>query len=112
MKLITRHVLYCGYTYANYLRRSYLNLERKKFPIQLRSISDAIAALDALFEYTVETLNALQKVAVQGLKIPFETSWGQLFDCELMIEHAIIHFLQHQHQIDKILNTKSSDPTK
>ena len=103
VQLITAHVLYCGYTYANYLRRSYLNLERKNVSVVVQSVGNAITALNDLFGYTAETLNALQRIAIQKLKMPFKTSWDQLFDCELMLEHAIVHFLRHQHQIEKIL---------
>jgi len=42
----------------------------------------------------LETLESEQKICVR---------WGQLFDVEQLMEHAIVHILRHRRQIEKFL---------
>ena len=47
--------------------------------------------------------------ANNALKI--KTSWGQLYDIEQLTEHAIVHILRHQRQIEKICLQTDIVPT-
>ena len=100
---ICTHVVYCEYTYANYLRRAYTTYSRRKVEVRLESLKDVEEAMRTARNYFQQSVEYLKQVPVAELREQFVTSWGQRFDCEQMIEHAIVHLLRHQNQIQQIL---------
>ncbi len=48
--------------------------------------------------------NGIQDPELRQLdnSLKIKTGWGQLYDIEQMMEHAIVHILRHKKQIEKI----------
>jgi len=61
--------------------------------------------LDNVFAYTESVFTQLQDADLEqhddSLKI--KAGWGQSYDIEQMMEHAIVHVLRHRRQIEKLM---------
>lgn len=105
LQTILAHVVSAGYNYAIYIRRRQGEPLDFTTPILLDTASDYLEALAAMFafneqlfadypELELETNEADQKMLVR---------WGQLYDVEQLMEHAIVHILRHRRQIERFL---------
>jgi uncharacterized damage-inducible protein DinB len=101
---IVSHVVNSGYSYANYIRRRFNN-EWVKTEVYFENTSDAIAAIDKMFAYTLATFEDKYHLSDDDLmNTIIKTSWTT-YDLEAIIEHAIVHILRHRRQIQKRLSS-------
>ena len=110
IQTITNHVVRAGYGYSNYIRRQYGDewTERKQ-DYEIISPDTARRHLDEMLKYTIETLNNKWDFTYEDLvNCKLKTTWGQDYDFEQLLEHAIVHILRHRRQIEKFLNQFSS----
>lgn len=100
---ILTHVVRSGYGYATYIRRK--QGESLNFPERqlLFSISDYNDALDKMFAYNVQLFADYPDVALEEFDSDKKilVNWGQLYDIEQLMEHAIVHILRHRRQIER-----------
>jgi len=102
IQTVLTHVVRSGIGYATYIRQQ--QGEVIDFPTSetCASVEDYALALDAAFLCTekifetypdleLETSDHEQKIRVR---------WGQLYDVEQLMEHAIVHVLRHRRQIE------------
>ncbi|MDP4087609.1 MAG: DinB family protein [Bacillota bacterium] len=99
---ILTHILYAGYSYANYIRK----LKNAPFKLWEKATRPVIADyendLDQMFSYTIETFGFFnEEETMQPTSNKILTHWGQSYDLEQMWEHAIVHVLRHRRQIEK-----------
>jgi len=100
---ILAHVVRSGYAYALYVQK--LLGEQNEVPnlVYRDTISDYQNDLTAFFVFTENVLknfsNSQLEESDNAKKIV--TSWGQVYDIEQMMEHAIVHILRHRRQIEK-----------
>ena len=102
---IMAHVVGSGYSYAVYIR------ELKQIPgvrpdkVKRADVKEYLTDLDKVFEYTCETFETIHDSDLEefepGKKIL--TKWGQVYDIEQLMEHAIVHILRHRRQIEKFI---------
>ncbi|HSN07679.1 MAG TPA: hypothetical protein VLS85_01515 [Hanamia sp.] len=102
---ILTHVVYAGYTYANYVRK----LKNAPFKLWEKAAHTVIADynndLDQMFSYTVETFGFFTEEETLQPTNKISTHWEQTYDIEQMWEHAIVHVLRHRRQIEKFKKT-------
>ena len=106
IQTITNHVVRAGYGYSNYIRRQYGDewTERKQ-DYEINSPDTARSHLDEMLKYTIETLNNKWDFTYKDLvNCKLKTTWGQDYDFEQLLEHAIVHILRHRRQIERFLN--------
>ncbi len=103
VQTIMRHVVRSGYGYANYIRKQFgdpwtaFQLEE-----DIHSVEIACSELNKMLTYTVETLhNKWNLTFKEVLQNSMKVSWGQTFDFEQLLEHAIVHILRHRRQIER-----------
>ena len=107
IQAILTHVVYAGFGYAN-------SINQLKFPESRRpekkfnlTIKEYLEDLTNVFVYTENIFNEIEEDELQQhnnvLKI--KTGWGQLYDTEQLMEHAIVHLLRHQLQLEKLNKT-------
>ena len=99
---IITHVVRAGYGYADYIRGP-LGIPSTSPEKRLISRPEAEAELDAMLEYTVQTLEGRWEMAdeeMMGLVI--DSRWGVRYDLEQLLEHAIVHILRHRRQIERL----------
>jgi uncharacterized damage-inducible protein DinB len=99
---ITLHVVRSGFSYANYIRKRFGDQVAHQ-EIKIQNTKEAIAELDRMFQYTVDTFEDKWLLTDDELMSTIiKTSWTT-YDLEAIIEHAIVHILRHRLQIEKLL---------
>jgi uncharacterized damage-inducible protein DinB len=100
---ILAHVVRSGYAYALYVQK--LLGEQNEVPnlVYRNTISDYQNDLTAFFVFTENVLKNFSDSQLEELDNPKKivTSWGQVYDIEQIMEHAIVHILRHRRQIEK-----------
>ena len=100
---IMNHVTNAGYAYCDYIREQFgdsVDSIRKT----LENLSDTPTYLDAMFEYTLQTVESRWNITFDEIKENImKVRWGQEYDFEQLLEHAIVHVLRHRRQLEKFL---------
>lgn len=100
---ILGHVVQSGYSYAINIR----NLKGAQLPFReviLRpTYREYLIDLDDLFNYTSEAFLTIANNELEEFDASKKilSRWGQVYDIEQMMEHAIVHILRHRRQIEK-----------
>lgn len=104
IQTILAHVVSCGYSYATYI----YSLKGHTVTVRDKVFRQTVEAYDQdlahVFTYTQNILASAgdSKLEQFDNALKIRTGWGQLYDIEQMIEHAIVHVLRHKRQIEKI----------
>lgn len=114
IQAILTHVVHAAYGYATSIHNLKGNTSERPTKRVHLSISAYQNDLDDVFAFTETVFKDLKdhelEEANNALKI--KTSWGQLYDIEQLTEHAIVHILRHQRQLEKIcLQTDIATPS-
>lgn len=101
---ILSHVVHSGYGYATYIHNSRGNNIIRPAKIFHTTISKYSEDITGVFNYTENIFEGIKNDELEqtdnSLKI--KSGWGQLYDIEQMMEHAIVHILRHNRQIKNI----------
>lgn len=101
---IMTHVVSSAYSYATYIGQfKGQDVERpeKKF----RQTAAAYARdLDDAFRFTVAVFETIKDDELERFEDvhKIHTLWGQAYDIEQLMEHAIVHILRHRRQIERL----------
>jgi uncharacterized damage-inducible protein DinB len=102
---IMSHVVSAGYSYADHLRRSF-GMTSRRPERRMLTRSETPGEIVTMLAYTVETLEDRWKMTEEQIvNTKIQSSWGQVYDMEQLMEHAIVHILRHRRQIEKFLRT-------
>jgi len=103
IQTILTHVVQSGYTYIIEIRKWLGEDMEYMDKITLTSVSDYKIALEEMFAYSERAFSDHPDIRLiehnAGEKI--KVRWGQRFDVEQLMEHAIVHILRHRRQIEK-----------
>ena len=103
IQTVLSHVVNSAYSYAIYILHAYgyqmVRPEKRYHPRvndYIKDLSDALAF----------TLMVFQDIRDSELEQPDNdkkilTRWGQVYDIEQLMEHAIVHVMRHRRQIEK-----------
>lgn len=103
IQTVISHVVRAGYGYANYVREQFSRDAEPFEPIQIahREIGEEI---DKMLGYTVQTLDGRWEMTDDEIcAVKINSRWGETYNLEQMLEHAIVHILRHRRQIEKFL---------
>ncbi|NNC95424.1 MAG: DinB family protein [Chitinophagales bacterium] len=105
IRSIMNHVVRAGYGYSNYIRKQFSNeLEERKENYKFESAKEACDQLDLMLLYSNETLENKMEITEDEISSnKILTSWGQVYDIEQLLEHAIVHILRHRRQIERFI---------
>lgn len=103
IQTILTHVVSSGYSYAGYIRKLKKISDNRPGKVLKMSAIEYHKDLDDLIAYTIETFTAIKDDELEEFdeKRKIKTSWGQVYDIEQMMEHAVVHVLRHRRQIEK-----------
>ena len=105
IQTILTHIVSSGYNYALSIENKYVgkvDYSKKKINSSVSEYKDEITEM---FAYTA-------RLFAKNPKLPNEekneenkmlVSWGQLFDIDQLMGHAIVHILRHRRQIERFL---------
>ena len=100
---ILAHVVRSGYAYALYIQK--LLGEQNNIPdlVYRKTVLEYQNDLTAFFIFTENVLRNFNDNQLEECdnEKKITTSWGQVYDIEQMMEHAIVHILRHRRQIEK-----------
>jgi len=105
IQTILSHVVHSGYGYATYIRQS--KGENIDFPDKvllptIKAYQEAISGMFKANEQLFVDYPNLELEEHDNTK-KMRTNWGQSFDAEQILEHAIVHILRHRRQIERFL---------
>ena len=103
IQTILSHVISSGYSYCIYIQNSKNINSKRPDKVNRPSIVEYTKDLDDVLEFTNNTLATLTDDDLEELDNTKKiiTSWGQIYDIEQLMEHAIVHVLRHRRQIEK-----------
>ena len=103
IETIVTHVVKAGYTYAVYIRKQFNNSIGEPVQPITSTAANAIIELDKMMRYTFDTLSDKWDISDdEVIKNSMKTTWGQTYDFEQLLEHAIVHVLRHRRQIENL----------
>ena len=105
IQTVLTHVISSGYNYVVIIRKTqgeeidYLEGEL------LDSVEEYIKGLQNMFQYNVQLFEDYPKIQIEEYdnEKKILVRWGQRYDVEQLMEHAIAHILRHRRQIEKFL---------
>lgn len=103
---VLSHVVHSGYGYTVYMENHLGFATTRPAKALLNSSREYVSQLEDMFAYCRKFFHNHQ----DGLQIEendpakkIRTNWGQLYDIEQLMEHAIVHILRHRRQIERFL---------
>jgi len=103
VKGILAHVASAGY----YFIKAALEANRLPVPAaaypeigKSRELGEIFAALDDVRDFTFRGTRALED---GHLSTRLATRWGEEYSCGQLLEHALVHFLRHRRQLERIV---------
>lgn len=101
---VLTHIIYCGHNYITMIDIDRGNAKstravRKKF----NTIPEYLSALDSMLHHCKQFFENVDdsEMAQYDPAKKITAGWGQLFDYEQLMEHAIVHVSRHRRQIQK-----------
>ena len=103
IQTILAHVVSSGYSYAVYIQGLKGQKAQRPEKTNRPSASGYITDLNTVIQFTRNTFADIHDSELEefdsGKKM--HTTWGQVYDIEQMMEHAIVHILRHRRQIER-----------
>ena len=105
IQAVLAHVVRSGYSYCVYIRNSRGVADQRPEKTQRSSAAEYIADLDRVMLYTQETFTHIYDEDLEEFDQTkkMHTSWGQDYDIEQLMEHAIVHILRHRRQVENFI---------
>lgn len=104
---VLAHVLRAGYRYAIDISKHNGGAEIAAEYTYFAQAEDYILALKDMFAFTESVFQEFPGMEVEenDSEKKILMSWGQRYDVEQLMEHAIVHILRHRRQIERRLLT-------
>ena len=103
IQTVLTHVVSAGYSYCVYILN--INDTAIKRPEKMfrSTATEYRNDLDSVLAFTFHTFISLKDSDIEQLddNKKIMTSWGQKYDIEQIMEHAIVHILRHRRQIER-----------
>jgi len=105
IQTVLTHVISSGYYYAVVIRNYLGESINYKEGILLNSVEEYSDELQKMFQYNVQLFEDYPNIEIEvhDRDKKILTRWGQRYDVEQLLEHAIVHILRHRRQIEKFL---------
>jgi len=102
---ILTHVVQSGFTYAITIRKHQGEEIEFREKVTLQSVEEYIFALREMMAYTIQMMKDYPNMNLNESDNAkkFLTRWGQMYNAEQLLEHAIVHVLRHRRQIERFI---------
>jgi uncharacterized damage-inducible protein DinB len=109
IQTVLAHVVRSGYTYAILINSVKAPIAPYREKILRTTAADFVHDLHEMLAFTVQALRQFQDHELEEYNVAakFLAPWGQAYDVEQMMEHAIVHVLRHRRQIARWLAAPS-----
>jgi len=106
IQTILTHVISSAYSYCvQIMVYRGVQLERPEKYFR-NSALEYIKDLDKVFDFNVQYISTIKDEELEEFRNNKKilSGWGQVYDIEQMLEHAIVHVLRHRRQISRLIN--------
>ena len=99
---ILTHVVHAGFGYAVSIRNSRGHKAARPGKTARLTIKEYIDDIEKMFAFTEDVFKSIKNSEIEQLNnsLKIKVSWGQSYDIEQLMEHAIVHILRHRRQIE------------
>ena len=103
IQTILTHIISSGYAYIGYIRKLKKSNDDRPGKMIRMTVDEFQLDLDRLVDYVYTTFLKIQDDELEEFDEDKKiiTSWGQVYDIEQMMEHAIVHVLKNRRLIEK-----------
>lgn len=103
IQTILTHVVHSGYGYATSIYNFKGHNKVRPEKVFHATISKYVSDLDSVFAFTENVFSEFTDGDLEQFdnSLKIKAGWGQVYDIEQMMEHAIVHILRHRRQIEK-----------
>ena len=105
IQTVLSHVITSGYGYAIIIRKiSGENIDYKDDLI-FNSVAEYQEELLKMFNFNAQLFEDYPNIKLEEYKNEYKilVRWGQRYDVDQLMEHAIVHVLRHRRQIEKFI---------
>ncbi len=105
IQTVLTHVVRSAFGYATSIRKHYGETIDYWLGKTRDTTIEYAADLDAAFAFTEQTFESHPDIQLESYETDqkMRVRWGQLYDVEQIMEHAIVHILRHRRQIERFL---------
>ena len=105
IQTVLSHVITSGYGYAIIIRKHFGEKIDYEDDLIFNSVAEYQDELLKMFYYNVQLFEDYPNIKPEEYKNEHKilVRWGQRYDVEQLMEHAIVHVLRHRRQIEKFL---------
>ncbi len=105
IQTVLTHVVRSAFGYAIYMRQKAGETIEFRASKPCNTSQEYAEELDAAFKFTEQTFELYPDLELESFdaKQKMTVRWGQLYDVEQIMEHAIVHILRHRRQIERFL---------
>jgi len=105
IQTILTHVVESGYTYSVEIY-NHLGIQTEyKQKMLLDDVAEYISSLSDMFNYCEDLFQNISndQLVNKDPSTKIKVRWGQYYDIDQLMEHAIVHILRHRRQIERFL---------
>jgi uncharacterized damage-inducible protein DinB len=105
IQTVLTHVVSSGYSYSIYIENSIgINSTRSVVPL-FDTVNQYITQLNKMLEYCENIFIKNPDIEIEQTdnSKKINVRWGQQYDIEQLLEHAIVHVLRHRRQIENFI---------
>jgi len=108
VQTILTHVVYAGYGYANFIEVNFGNKKERRAKQFFENADEYVEDLNGMLENCRNffTENPGIELEEYDPSKKILTHWGQVYDIDQLMEHAIVHVLKHRRQIQRFLSSQ------
>ncbi|PSL46355.1 hypothetical protein CLV51_103333 [Chitinophaga niastensis] len=103
VQTILTHVVSSAHSYAIYIQTSSGDSALRPAKVLHTTVQAYIKGLADAFIFTTTVFKDIKDADLEQFDDAqkMHTNWGQVYDIEQMMEHAIVHILRHRRQIER-----------
>lgn len=105
IQTVLTHIICSGYGYTIYIENAIGLNKTRPGKITFNTINQYINQLDLMFKYCENFFRSNPNLLIEQTDISkkITVDWGQQYDIEQLLEHAIVHILRHRRQIENFI---------
>jgi uncharacterized damage-inducible protein DinB len=104
VQTILSHVVHAGFGYATAIYNSKGHTAARPGKTFHTTVGEYSRDLNDMFAYTGQVFKDIGNDELEEFNdsLKIRSSWGQTYDIEQLMEHAIVHILRHRRQVERM----------
>jgi hypothetical protein len=105
IQTILSHVVCSGYGYTIYIENANGTNKPRREKVRWEHAVQYIEQLNLMYQYCEDFFTAHPDIPLEEFdnSKKISVNWGQQYDVEQLMEHAIVHILRHRRQIENFI---------